>query len=250
MHQQYNQGARLVFALLLTFTLLFNVGCGKIGSTIKNKDMSTSVKMSDSIFLEPVSPAKQTVWIRIRNTSDQQDIDSAMIRTIIAGKVEGRGYKVVQDPNAAHYRMDANLLYASMVSDDSTAEMMVAGGFGGALAGGAAGGNWAAAAAGGVIGAVGGAIFDTMVSVKSFGMIIDVQVSEYVEGGVQTTTNGNSRSGGGTGSIRNQQHRVHSSNFLNHRTRIAATAKQTNLEMADATPVLIRKISASLGGVF
>lgn len=250
MYQQYNQRAGMIFTLLLAVTLLFNSGCAKIGAAIDNKDMSTSVKMSDTVFLEPVAPEKQTVWVRIRNTSDQQEIDSATIRSIISSKIEGRGYKVVNDPTTANYRMDANLLYASMVSDSLTAEMMTAGGFGGALGGAAAGGTWVSMGAGGLLGAAAGAAIGAAFKVKNFGMVIDVQVSEFVKGGVNTSIHGTGSSGGGTGKVGVVQTRVGSSNFLHHRTRIAATAKQTNLEMAEATPILIRKIAASLGGVF
>jgi len=235
---------------MLLSSVLFNSGCTKVIDTTMNKDMSTSVKMSDSIFLEPVSPAQQTVWIKIRNTSDKQEIDATSIKNAIATRVTNNGYKVVNDATAAHYRLDANLLYADEVKGNATAQTMVAGGFAGALVGAAAGGDWTSAAIGGGVGALGGAVFDMALSVKTVGMVIDIQVSEFVEGGVTTSTRGTSRSGGGTGQVGTVQTKNSTSDFLHHRTRIAATAKQTNLEMAEAAPVLINQISASLAGVF
>ena len=62
--------------------------------------------MSDSIFLEPVSPQKQIAYIRVRNTTDK-DIN---IEDQIKAAVEARGFKVVTNPDEAYFMIQANIL--------------------------------------------------------------------------------------------------------------------------------------------
>lgn len=59
----------LVFSAL--FISLVISGCGAAATAIEKRDLVVQTKMSDSIFLEPVSPQKQIVYVKVRNTTDK-----------------------------------------------------------------------------------------------------------------------------------------------------------------------------------
>ena len=108
--------------------------------------------MSDTIFLDPVGASKRTVFVQVRNTTDKQEID---IQNSLANKLQGKGYKLLDDPDLAHYLLQVNVLQAGK-SDPSAAKQALASGYGGALlgatAGYAAGGTGKGIASAGLIG--------------------------------------------------------------------------------------------------
>ena len=74
--------------------------------SIAKKDLDVQTKMSDTVFLDPVGPDKKTIFVQIRNTSDRSfDIEGAIVSALVA-----RGYRVTQDPDAAHFRLLGNVL--------------------------------------------------------------------------------------------------------------------------------------------
>jgi hypothetical protein len=223
-------------------------GCAHTIEAIDSRDLKTTVKMSDTIFLEPVGNDKQSVWLRIRNTSDKQDLDADAIRHTIEQKLVSKGYQIQTDPNKAQFRLEANILFADLTSDSLTAELATAGGFGGALSGSNRTGNQRLA--GGIVGMAAGAVAGALIKINNYAMVIDIQVSEQVEGGVKTRISGQADSGGQTGKVDKSQSVDRAEKFLHHRARIAATAKQTNLKFAEAVPILSETISASLSGMF
>ena len=127
--------AAKLFVLIAVLALVAALaGCAATYTGIRYKDLQVQNKMSASIFLDPVPPEQRTVFIQVRNTSDkpfdlQQDV---------AAMVAAKGYQIVQDPNRAHYWLQANVLQVGEM-DASALETAGMAGFGGPLAGAAAG---------------------------------------------------------------------------------------------------------------
>ena len=67
--------------LYLFFTLIiFISGCTKTTTkAIDSRNLSTNIKMSDTIFLEPVSPNQQIIWLRIRSSAGQDELNISTI---------------------------------------------------------------------------------------------------------------------------------------------------------------------------
>ena len=235
---------------VLLAVVVFAAGCASTGDAISSRKLATSVKMSETIFLEPVEPAQQVVWIKIRNTSDRQGLDAMTIQSIIRGKLEQRGYKVTNSPNKAHYRLQANVLYADHEKKDLTEDGMMVGGFGGGLAGSTIGGGRTSKTAGmvggAVVGSIVGGLIGSMVQVDKWLLVVDIQISEKVAGGVDTSSAGNARAG----KVRKTQTASGRSDFLNYQTRIVGTAKQTNMDWNVAQPILLNGFANSLAGLF
>ncbi|MFQ5431300.1 MAG: complement resistance protein TraT [Nitrospinota bacterium] len=229
---------------------VFASGCATTGEAISSRKLETSVKMSETIFLEPVEPEQQVVWIKIRNTSDRQDLDAMMIESVVRSKIEQRGYRVTKSPSEAHYRLQANVLFADHEKKDLTEDAMMIGGFGGALAGSEIGGGGKAKMAtglgGAVVGSVVGGLLGSMVQIDKWLLVVDVQISEKVPGGVDTSSAGSARAG----NVRKTQNATGRSDFINYQTRIVGTAKQTNMDWNVAQPILLNGFSNSLAGLF
>ena len=100
----FNKSSSLFMVLCLGAALALS-GCAAGMTYLENKDLVVQTRMSETIFLEPVSPEKKTVWLDVKNTSDQ-DFDLSSLRAYI----EQRGYKVVSDPNA-FYRYQVSILF-------------------------------------------------------------------------------------------------------------------------------------------
>ena len=114
-----------------------------------------------------------------------------------APAVEARGYRVVDDPTAARFVLQANVLQAGRNSP-TAGEAASGDGFGGTLLGGAAGGaagyglgaagigvnNTVGAIAGALAGAAIAGLADAYVQDTTYTIVTDIQVSERAPMGV------------------------------------------------------------------
>jgi hypothetical protein len=169
---------------LLTALLLGTTACAATVTALKYKDLEVQSKLSETIFLDPMSADKKTLRIDVKNTSDQ-DVDLSAL----TGSLSAKGYRVVSDPNQAQYLLQANVLYVGKASDAATDQALGAG-YGGPLAGIVVGGIAGAgigqspaavgigAAAGGLIGGAVEVISGALVKAVMFTVITDVQLSE------------------------------------------------------------------------
>lgn len=233
-------------------------GCAATTTAIGKRNLDVQTKMTDSIFLAPVTPAARTVYVQVRNTSDQPDLD---LEAAVRERVAARGYQVVDDPAQAHFILQANVLQAGR-SSQTASEAAYKGGFGGTLLGGAAGGavGYGVGEAGGgnnVLLTVGGALIGAaiegitgaMVQDVTYSIVTDVQVSEPAEVGQAVTETDSSDLRQGSSGRRVQS----SSRTLERKTyatRIVSTANKANLDWAEAEPALVDGITRSMAGIF
>lgn len=222
-------------------------GCAATQVALEHKDLSVQTKMSNTIFLNPVPPSEQTVYVQFKNTSDKT-LNVAALEQEIDANLTNQGYRIVPY-NQAHYMLQINILSVGKMSE-AAAKQSLTGGFGGALLGGAAGGligqSYPAAGAGALIGAAGGLIADSLVKDVTYAMITDVQVAERSKEAVNQQTNANLQQG--TSTTTNQQISG-TGHWLYYRTRIVSTANKVNLDFKDAVPPLQGQLVHSLSGI-
>ena len=113
--------------------LLMLSGCAAAQVALEHKDLSVQNQMSDTIFLNPVPNYEKTVYVQIRNTSDK-NIDLSALPAAI----KSHGYRIMSDPQRAHYILQINTLYVGKAAPAAAQETLTAG-FGGPLAGVVAG---------------------------------------------------------------------------------------------------------------
>ncbi len=240
---------RKFYLISLISLAMLVAGCAQTMNAVRHAKLQTNVKMSDTIFLDAEQLAKnKNIYVRVTNTSQMQDIS---LRDDLLKSLKQKGYSIVLDPSRAGYILQANVLYMDYLKKDLTADGMLAGGFGGVIAGTAMGGdNMGKTVAGAIAGAVGslaGAAVGSMVHVDTFVGAVDVQIKERVEGGV-TGTITTDASQGSASEIKTV--RKIKSDFQTYRTRIVATAIQTNINREKASEVLSGVIAQQIAGVF
>lgn len=199
-------------------------GCAATQVAIEHRNLDVRTQMSSTIFLKPIPDAEHTIFVQLKNTSDQ-NIDVGEFTQELDNILVQKGYRLTSFEQA-HYILQANILQIGKM-DPSAAATALSAGFGGALAGGAlAGANGSsgrgiagAALAGGVVDFVA----DSMVKNVTYTAITDIQITE------------NSDATGAPGVSR---------------TRMLSSANQVNLAFKEALPKLESQIVHSISGIF
>ena len=225
-------------------------GCAATTTAVRYQDLKVETKMSDTIFLDPVGPGQRSIFIQIRNTTDKP---SFSVENDIAAAVAAKGYRVVNDPNQAHYWLRANVLSVGE-TDKSALEMSEAAGWGGAAAGAIAGAiiapsgaEWAGAGIGGLVAGAAEAISGSAVKVHWFAVITDVEIAEQTNQGISQETDTTMQQG--TSTVVKQK-TASSTTRKRFRTRISSSARQVNLTFPEAEPYLRQGLINSISGLF
>ena len=223
--------------------------CAATQTAIEHGKLSTSTKMSETIFLDPVPSRQKTVYLSVKNTSDQ----NINFNRPLAQALESHGYKVVKSPESAHYLVQANVLKVGKMSR-SASESAIGAGFGSALAGvgtGVAVGSLTnssnAMIAGGLAGGLASVAADAIIKDVNYAMITDVQISERTGQKITQKTHSNLQNGSSSSTVQDYSENT---NFKRYRTRIVSNADKVNLKFADARPVLENSLAHAIAGIF
>lgn len=234
-------------------------GCAAVHTSIAKKDLDVQTKMSDTVFLDPVEPSQKVVYINIRNTSDKTNFD---IAPAVIQSLQSKGYRVTENPKAAHYWLQVNVLSVEKASPTAAESALKAGygGLGSAAMGAAVGtatgaaiSGWNGAGIGGLAGAAAFGLVDTIAgaAVKdvTFMAITDVEIAERAEGGVIIREDRQQDLKQGIGGSRRQtSSKV--SEMNKYRTRVVSTANKVNLEYEEAAPELTNGLARTISGLF
>jgi len=225
-------------------------GCAAVQTSISHVDLDVQSKMTNTVFLDPVTPDKRVIFLQVRNSSDRPEID---ITADVMQALAVKGYTVVADPDQANYELQVNVLQVGKASP-SAAEQAYVGGYGsvvntaysGAYIGSTFGGNNAMAAGGLLAGAI-ATVADAAVRNVTYSIVTDLQISErsvapVTEQTVQSLEQGRA----GRRNVTSQE----VSNWKRYQTRIVSTANQVNLDFAAAIPTLRGGMARSISGVF
>jgi Enterobacterial TraT complement resistance protein len=241
---------RVVRAVALLLAL---PACAATTTAIGKRTLDVQTRMTDSIFLDPVTTEKKTVLVEVRNSSDRPDLD---IAPAVRAAIAARGYRVVDDPKDAHFLLQTNVLQVGRTSR-TAAEGSFGKGFGSAVVGGAGGAGVGRAAsdqteviiAGAVAGVAASAVADAFVQDVTYSIITDVQISERAGEGVTVTERTRQDLAQGSGGRRIlSSTEVH--DWKRYQTRIMSTANQVNLDFEDAAPELTAGLTQAIAGIF
>ncbi len=230
--------------LLLGMLVLGLSGCAATMTGLRDKTLQVETRTAETIFLEPVSPDQRTVWVDVRSTCDE-----ALDFSPLPGMLTARGYRVVADPEAAHYQLQITCLYVTKAStaaiDTPLGKITV---FGMALAGAIAG-----AAVGDVTGLVGGAVgfglgevvAGSLIKSVTYTVVTDVQVSERSPLPVAQEQTATLTQGSQTQAREQVGQTIH---WKHYRNRVTSTATRVNLKFEQAKPVLEERLLRALAG--
>lgn len=244
--------SKLLSALVLLVFLVQLTGCGQMINAIEHSDMQVKLKMTDTIFLDPVAKVKnKTVYVAVNNTSDMQEVDTGMLQNLIASRLTAKGYQIVSDPAQAGYIIQANVLYMDYYRQTGTREGAVEGALigagSGALIGQSRDTSIALGLIGGLVGGVGGALLGKALKVETYAGVVDVELREKTDKPVTGQIVTNAQQGSST-TIQTKQEI--NTNWQIYRTKIVCTAQQTNIDKNEAARAIAERIATQIGGMF
>ena len=239
---------------VVSASVILLTGCAATETMISKHNLDVQTKMSQTVFLNPVTDKQKTVYVQMKNTSDQPNFDiTHQVDTALSEK----GYRIVHSLSQAHYLLQANILQIGKV-DPSAAQKALFGGYGSALSGAGIGIAATALAtestgteliAGGLIGGVASTVADSLVKDVTYSVITDVQISERAGKGVQVNQKTHTVMAEGSNTAI-EQSSSGSTDWIRYRTRILSTAEKVNLSFNDAKPALKAGLVQALSGIF
>jgi hypothetical protein len=223
--------------------------CASVQTAMDHRNLEASSKMSETIFLDPVPNNQKKVFVSIKNTSDKP----LSITNQVKSAIESNGYKVVSNPNNAHYFLQANILKIGKMSQ-SAAQSALGGGYGSAIAGTATGvalgsltDNTNAMVGAGLAGGLISMAADNLVKDINYSMITDIQISERTRELVDENSQSHLKNGSSSHTVQKSNKRTH---FKRYRTRVVSNADKVNLKFAEAKPALEQGLAKVISGIF
>lgn len=230
-------------------------GCQAAHTAITKRNLDVQTKMTDTVFLEPTSPDRKTIFIDVKNTSDKE----VAIRESLEAALKSHAYSIATDPNKANYMLQANVLQIGKSNLNEIRSAFNAGygngAFQGAVAGAAVGytmggGSGKNAAAIGLAGAAAGFIADAMVEDVYYSMVTDLQIRERALEGETVVQTQSSDIKQGTSTSVSQVVQGTQTHWKTYRTRVVSSANKVNLQFEEAQPVLQTALGKSIAGLF
>jgi outer membrane lipoprotein SlyB len=242
---------KMISKTLLASAVAVLTGCAATQTALEHGSLQVSTKQSETIFLDPVSNAQKTVYVSVKNTSDEEIDIAPQLKTALSS----HGYKVINNPNSAHYLLQANVLKVGKMSV-AASQSALGGGYGSAIAGAVAGtaaGSLTASStgmiAGGLAGGVIGMAADSLVKDVNYTMITDVQISERVGKGIKVNEQFQSHLKNGSATVTSQTS-SRDSQYQRYRTRVVSNADKVNLKFSDARVSLEQGLVKVISGIF
>lgn len=109
-------------------------GCAATQTALEHGSLQVSTKQSETIFLDPVLKDQKTVYVSVKNTSDEEINIAPQLKAVLMN----HDYKVVNNPSSAHYILQANVLKVGKMSV-AASQSALGGGYGSVIAGAVAG---------------------------------------------------------------------------------------------------------------
>jgi hypothetical protein len=205
---------------ILFVALAALVGCAATERVIDYSSMKTDVKMSKSIFLEPLAKSPKKVYVEVKNTTNRPELVSNF-QPVLISQLQAKGYQITQNPKEADYWIQCNIRYIGLYNDKIIKDGVVTGAAVGALSGLAIARSAAGVAGGALVGGVLGLGADVATRTKTQVIAVDLRVTERA----------------------NSKPKVHEAG-------VAASATKIWLTTEAAAPVLVQMAAEQISGIF
>lgn len=227
------------------------ISCAATQVVLEHRKLEVSSQQSETIFLDPVPASEKSLYVSIKNTSDQ----TLNITPDLNDALRQKGYRIVTNPEHAHYHLQANVLTIRKMSL-SASQSALGKGYGSAISGaltGAAAGSLThhgyGMIGGGLAGGMIGLAADSLVKAVNYTMITDIQISEKINKNNKLAEKFRASLTNGSASVTEQIY-TKESHYQRYRTRLVSNANQVNLSFEKARPLLEKGLVQSLAGLF
>lgn len=227
----------LLMALMFTLT-----GCFAAHKAITKRNLEIKTKMSETLFLDPVSDDKKVIYVKVRNTTGKNGLD---LEDQIKASLIKNGYRVTRNPKEATFILQANVLQAGKNENEKSllenfGDAAVPGVIGGVI-GKNAGGD-TGAALGAVAGATVGFIGSALVQDVTYSIITDIEVKQKIFSATQAAKIIKEDT--------SKKSNVDENGWKKLSTRVLSYANKVNLKYEEAEPELVKALVSSLSGIF
>lgn len=232
-------------------------GCAATQVALSKKDLDVQARTSSAVFVDPVPRAKRTIYLDIK--SGVMEFDRRAFKQFVKEQFtqsNDNGYRIVDDPEQAQFRMVAYVLNLEKASPTAAEAALNKGYMGGAVLAGAAVGAvtntsdpYTGAVTGGLLGGAAEMISGSLVKDVTYMLVCDVQIQEKAADGVlvrKDTKLDAKVSDAGT----MQQRVAEVSDRKEYRTRIVTTANKVNLKLEQAQEPMFKKTAYAMAGFF
>lgn len=210
--------------VFLLSTFLFS-GCGTLG-------LETNVKMTKSVFLRPVPIEKKSVYVSLKNISEER-------LEVIEGlqkNLKLKGYQLIDDPDHAEFVLMVNILFANNLKEANAIRAASGMGITGGVIAAGSGSNTGDSLLIGAGMALAAGLVGKALEDETYRAIVDVSVNQrLLDGeGYDATEK--------TGTMGRE--------YKEHKTRVIAEAVQTNLKLDKALPILSADVAKQISNIF
>ena len=240
---------------LLILVAFFDLsGCRALTTAIDHRNLTIDSRMSDTIFLDPVPPAKKTIYVQVKNTTPE---DISDLKKTLTKQLASHGWRIVKDVNKAHEMVQVSVRQVGKAPSPESVWESMSSGYGGTVAlGGLAGLTMGPGARnptstalgiGLLVGGVASWVGDRLAEDVTYSVITDVQVSVRTDKPVTQTARSNLSQGSKSTLVQSYSK---AGKWLRYRTRVASLANKMNLEFESAKPLLTRQLAKEVAGIF
>ena len=250
--------------LTICIIIIF-IGCG----TAK---LQTQTKMTKTIFLNPINSSVKSIYINIKNSSDQE---LNTLENEIINKLKLKKYKIMSNAQKAQYILMVNIISINIKKENNSRN----GAKDGLIVGSSVSIYNNNGVTGTVLGGLAGGIIGGLIAKNNedsiIQIIIDIKIQEKTNYKIKTSINnsysqasitdkkrsgfinsfsGSIRSDNGIGDIKDNSienlSQNYKTNYINKQTRIFAEAVKKDLIINNVIPILEKKIAKKISSIF
>lgn len=235
--------------LLLAVMALGLASCASSQMNAENKNLRVNTQMSHSIFLEPVDPEDQIIYVKVKSSTGNKDF---RLQNAIVAEMRNLGYTITNKPSKANFMLQVNIRnYTSKArAADGSGESIIGAVVGGVLGSsvGNGSGQNIATALGAVAGGAAAQHYAQRNLLVEYQAEVDVVISERSNNGQVSYNNSqNNTQGLGNNVTANFTNK---SDWKKYRTKVVTRARKMALTEEEATPAVVNDIVTSLSGLF
>lgn len=210
----------LLKIVVFSIIVIFVNGCGTLS-------LETNVKMTRSVMLKPIEKDKQSVFVSLKNISEEK-LD---MLPLLREKLKTKNYILADSPNNADYVLMINILFANNLKEAYAIQNAAGAGIATGIIAAAGDSGTRDSLLIGATAALATGLITKALEDETYRAVVDVTVEEKRDEAEFLSE-------------------VMGQGYKTHQTRVLAEAVQTNLKLEEALPILSDKVTTQISNIF
>lgn len=210
----------LLKIVVFSIIAIFVNGCGTLS-------LETNVKMTRSVMLKPIEKDKQSVFVSLKNISEEK-LD---MLPLLREKLKAKNYILADSPNNTDYVLMINILFANNLKEAYAIQNAAGAGIATGIIAAAGDSGTKDSLVIGATAALATGLITKALEDETYRAVVDVTVEEKRDEAEFLSE-------------------VMGQGYKTHQTRVLAEAVQTNLKLEEALPILSDKVTTQISNIF